>query len=251
MTKLITNCPACQGIMKISSLQCPDCGMELRNSFEFSLFDNLSDTQHSFLLSFLKNRGNLKDLQAELQISYPTAKRRLDELLNALLLDEAHNSEHNFMEETNMASWSTDTSSPKASEIIKTKLKANRGRVIVHTLQGLPCEIRANADGKTFWSNKLPIKPPYEYEVFDIIVDLLLENHCRAKKGNGRNYKLGQPGCELDTVVGAVSARYSKKDVGESVFDPVFVLAAVMDWAGIAHNERGELILTQEYRNLL
>lgn len=34
-------------------------------------------------------------------------------------------------------------------------------------------------------------------------------------------------------------------------FDPVFVLAAVLDWAGIAHNERGYLTLTADYRSLL
>ena len=27
--------------------------------------------------------------------------------------------------------------------------------------------------------------------------------------------------------------------------------AAVLEWAGIAHNERGELVLTQAYRSLL
>lgn len=251
MKKLITNCPSCHSIMNVSSLQCPDCGMELKNNFELNPFDKLTNDQHDFLLAFLKNRGNLKNLQAELQISYPTAKKKLDELLDALSLCETKSPENNFMEETDMTNWTTDTNSPKASEIIKTKLKANNGHIIVHTLQGLPCEIRANADGRTFWSDKLPIKPPYGYDVFDVIVDLLLESHCRAKKGNGRNSKLGQPGCELDTVVGAVAARYSGKNPGDSVFDPVFVLAAVMEWAGIVHNERGELILTQQYRNLL
>lgn len=250
MTKLITNCPACSGTMYISSLQCPDCGMELRNNFAFDPFSQLSDDQYAFLLAFLKNRGNMKNLQTELQISYPTAKKKLDELLGKLDLEQdAANTD--FMEEIKMNAWEINKNSTKASDIVKTKLKENGGRIVVHTLQGLPCEIRANADGETFWSDKLPIKPPYGYDVFDIVTDLLLENHCRAKKGNGRNYKLGQPGCEEDTVVGAVAARYSGKKPGDSVFDPVFVLSAVLEWAGIVHNERGELILTQEYRSML
>ena len=40
----------------------------------------------------------------------------------------------------------------------------------------------------------------------------------------------------------------SKKEHGESVFDPVFVLAAVLDWADIANNERGEIVLTASYK---
>ena len=84
MTKLITTCPACSGTMYISSLQCPDCGMELRNNFAFDSFSQLSDDQYAFLLAFLKNRGNMKNLQTELQISYPTAKKKLDTCLQNL-----------------------------------------------------------------------------------------------------------------------------------------------------------------------
>ena len=84
------------------------------------------------------------------------------------------------------------------------------------------------------------IKPNYEYRVFDVIVELLLENGGRARKGNGRNYKLGEPECDETTVVGAIAKYYAGKKYGDSVFDPVFVFAAVLEWAGIAHNERGK-----------
>lgn len=55
------------------------------------------------------------------------------------------------------------------------------------------------------------------------------------------------PNCDESTVVGAVAKNYAGKKVGDSVFDPVFVLAAVLEWAGIVHNRRGELVLTQQY----
>ena len=42
--------------------------------------------------------------------------------------------------------------------------------------------------------------------------------------------------------------QYFKKTEGISVVDPVFVLSAILDWAGIAHNERGYLELTADYR---
>ena len=140
--------------------------------------------------------------------------------------------------------------SPRASSIIKEKLLTNGGHAIVYTIRGLPCEIWMNSDGTTFSSNKLPIPHPYEYRIFDVVVDLLISQGGRARKGNGRNYKLGERNCDRTTVIGAVSFDRGYR-IGDSVFDPVFVFAAILEWAGIAHNERGELVLTQQFKNML
>ena len=77
-----------------------------------------------------------------------------------------------------------------------------------------------------------------------------MEQGGRARKGNGRNFKLGDAGCEETTVVGVI-AKYRGYEVGDSVYDPVFVMAAVLEWAGIARNGRGVLILTEEYKSML
>ena len=69
----------------------------------------------------------------------------------------------------------------------------------------------------------------------------LFRNGGKARKGNGRNYKLGYGDCTEDTIVGCIAKEYAGKKEGMSVFDPVFVLSAILDWAGIAHNERGYL----------
>lgn len=249
MKKLISQCPCCNETLKIATLQCPECGMELKNNFELSAFDRLSDEQYAFLIAFLQERGNLKNVQSELDISYPTAKKKLEDLLVALELTRGKDAHET--EEIDMSNLVVNHNSTEASEIIKAKLLSSGGRVIVYSARGLPCEIWADADGKSFVSNKLPIKPNYEYRVFDVIVELLLANGGRARKGNGRNYKLGEPECDETTVVGAIAKNYAGKKNGESVFDPVFVFAAILEWAGIAHNERGELVLTQNYRNML
>ena len=173
----------------------------------------------------------------------------MDEILIELGLVEEEDGD--MTEIIDFENWETKSDGIKASEIIKHKLKENGGKVVVRTLRGLPCTIYALADGVSFASDKLPIKPAYTYEVFDVIVDLLIENCGHARKGNGRNYRLGDKNCDETTVVGAIAKRYSGKKDGDSVFDPVFVLAAVLEWAGIVHNESGELILTQEYRRKL
>lgn len=81
----------------------------------------------------------------------------------------------------------------RPSEIIKEKILRNGGRAIVHSITGKPYEIRHCSDGKSFLCDQLPIKPPYTYDVFDVIVDLLVRQGGRAGKGAGRNAKLGQP----------------------------------------------------------
>lgn len=251
MPKVLSECPACGTRLKIASLRCTGCGMELRNDFELSQFDLLNPEQVDFLTTFLKQRGNMSSIQIELGISYLSVKKKLDDLLAALNLVE--NNQQNLQgvkdeRSIDMSTWHVQENSKKASDIIKRKLIENNGRVIVHTARGFPCEIQAAPDGVSFLSDKLPINPPYRYEVFDIIVDLLISQGGRAKKGNGRNYRLGEPACDETTVVGAIGYQYAHAESGKSVYDPVFVLAAVLEWADIASNERGELVLTTHYR---
>lgn len=136
----------------------------------------------------------------------------------------------------------------KASDIIRSKIKRNGGHVIVYSLNGNPYEIRACADGQSFLCDQLPIKPPYTYAVFDVIVECLVRQGGKADKGSGRSAKLGEPRCEETTVVGAIGKYYAGKKDGDSVFDPVFVMAAILEWAGIVHNERGYIKLTENYQ---
>ncbi len=136
------------------------------------------------------------------------------------------------------------SNSPLPSEIIRDKLMQAGGSAIVHSLTGKPYKITAVPGSNSFLCDQLPIHPPYTYDVFDVIVDLLVRQNGSARKGLGRSAKLGEPGCEDTTVVGAIGKYYSDHHDGDSVFDPVFVLAAVLDWAGIAHNRRGYIELT-------
>ena len=141
-----------------------------------------------------------------------------------------------------------DDHSINASDIIKNKLIDCGGCATVQSVNGNRYVIQANADGKSFSCDELPITPPYEYRVFDVIVRLLFQTGGKTRKGNGRNYKLGYGECTEDTVVGCIAKDYAGKKEGMSVFDPVFVLSAILDWAGIAHNGRGYLELTAEYQ---
>jgi hypothetical protein len=74
----------CNGPLKIVKYRCEKCDTEITGSFEIEEFTQLSDEQLIFLKIFIKSRGNLSELQKELNISYPTAKARLEELIKAL-----------------------------------------------------------------------------------------------------------------------------------------------------------------------
>lgn len=139
--------------------------------------------------------------------------------------------------------------SKKASEIVKTLMADKGGILKVSSINGKTYEIRADVDKDYFVCTQLPGK--FEYTVFDIIVDLLKRKGGKAEKGNGRNYKIGEKHCDADTVVGTIGMEYYDKTKGESVFDPVFVLVAVLDYAGVIHNRRGYIEFTEEYRRKL
>ena len=136
---------------------------------------------------------------------------------------------------------------PKASEIILEKMIRDGGTVIVRTLNGEDFNVTISSDTKTFETKKLGTKK-YRFDVFDVIIDLLQENNGKAQKGAGRgkDCKLGQAKCGLGTVVGAVAYRYEGAEIGKSIFDPVFVLAAILDWAEICYNKRGFIELRRK-----
>jgi hypothetical protein len=97
--------------------------VELRNSFQFSTFDRLDQAQMDFLLPFLKCRGSLKSLQEEMNISYPTAKKRLEELLIALEIGQEDDCAEQAV--VDLSSICVNRNSIRASEIIKAKLLDN------------------------------------------------------------------------------------------------------------------------------
>jgi hypothetical protein len=85
---VISTCPVCSGELTIARLHCRSCGTSLEGEFGVGRFGRLSPEQLALLESFLRARGNLKEMERELGISYPTVRGRLDALVRALGLSE-------------------------------------------------------------------------------------------------------------------------------------------------------------------
>lgn len=82
--KALTVCPVCEKNLKITRLKCSGCKTSIENEFEFSKFDYLKVDQLKFIEVFIKCRGNIKDVEKELGISYPTVRAKLDEVIKSL-----------------------------------------------------------------------------------------------------------------------------------------------------------------------
>jgi len=80
----ISNCPVCGGKMTITEYKCDSCGTTIRGRFELDDIMKLSAEQLDYLKTFIKNRGNLSEVQKELDISYPTARNRLEDIVRAM-----------------------------------------------------------------------------------------------------------------------------------------------------------------------
>lgn len=82
--KVLSKCPVCDGRLKVSKLKCDKCNTVIENSFQLSKFEYLNTEQLGFVETFLKCRGNIKDVEKELGISYPTVRAKLDDVITAL-----------------------------------------------------------------------------------------------------------------------------------------------------------------------
>lgn len=76
-----TNCPVCSTRLAVTRLTCPSCDTELSGAFASCEFCALSDDDREVLRVFLASRGNMKELERHLNVSYPTARARFDQLL--------------------------------------------------------------------------------------------------------------------------------------------------------------------------
>ena len=82
-------CCICGEKLTVARLSCESCHTSMEGSFTGCRFCSLSPEEELFLLTFIKNRGSIKDVERELGISYPTVRAALDNLISSLGLTDA------------------------------------------------------------------------------------------------------------------------------------------------------------------
>jgi len=78
------DCPVCGDSLAITRLGCEECGTELSGSFAGCAFCGLGTEDRDVLWVFLASRGNVKEVERHLGVSYPTARARVDSMLEKL-----------------------------------------------------------------------------------------------------------------------------------------------------------------------
>jgi len=83
----LTHCPYCQGDFLIKEVECQSCHTQIKGSFKANRF-HLFDAEDLFFIEmFLKNEGNIKLMERDLSVSYPTVKGRLKSIIKTLGYD--------------------------------------------------------------------------------------------------------------------------------------------------------------------
>jgi hypothetical protein len=81
---VFSTCPVCANELSVTRLRCGECGTTIEGEFSVGRFGRLTREQLQVLESFLRSRGNLRDMERELGISYPTVRARVEALVRAL-----------------------------------------------------------------------------------------------------------------------------------------------------------------------
>ena len=84
MYPVIGKCPVCGDTLSVARLHCRSCDSALEGQFSLGRFYQLTPEQLAFVETFIRCEGKLTRLQDDLGISYPTARSRLTEVIQAL-----------------------------------------------------------------------------------------------------------------------------------------------------------------------
>ena len=82
--KLPLACPSCDTGLHVVRMRCEICETEVAGSYELPLLARLPEKEQQFVLAFVRSSGSLKDMAKQLNVSYPTVRNLLDDLIAKL-----------------------------------------------------------------------------------------------------------------------------------------------------------------------
>ena len=83
------SCPSCSSPLVVTQLNCTACGTGVVGKFELSPFFRLSPESLRFLEFFVRNRGNVKEMERETGESYWAIRRQLDGVIIEMGIEAA------------------------------------------------------------------------------------------------------------------------------------------------------------------
>lgn len=77
-------CAVCDGVLEVREMTCPGCEIRVSGEFGFPRLLRLSAKNLALAEALILAGGNLKALAQSLGISYPTLRKRVDDLIGEL-----------------------------------------------------------------------------------------------------------------------------------------------------------------------
>ena len=82
--KLPTKCPSCENELTVIALYCDNCKTKIEGHFTIPPLVRINQDDQFFILDFVKNSGSLKNMEKSLNLSYPTIRNKLNEIINKI-----------------------------------------------------------------------------------------------------------------------------------------------------------------------
>jgi hypothetical protein len=82
--KIPSECPSCNSQLLVKSLYCNNCGTSIDGLFDLPLQVKLTLDEQQFILTFVKFSGSLKEMAKHLNLSYPSVRNLLDDLIEKI-----------------------------------------------------------------------------------------------------------------------------------------------------------------------
>jgi hypothetical protein len=82
--RLPSTCPSCESGLNVKTLHCEKCQTTVDGNYQLPVLASLSDDTQQFIIDFVKNSGSLKEMAKTMQLSYPSVRNRLDEIIDQL-----------------------------------------------------------------------------------------------------------------------------------------------------------------------
>ena len=77
-------CPSCNTQLKVKSLKCENCETEVNGLYQLPLLALLTPDEQNFILKFVKSSGSLKEMAKKLNLSYPTVRNLLNDIITKI-----------------------------------------------------------------------------------------------------------------------------------------------------------------------
>jgi hypothetical protein len=84
MPALLTTCPVCEESLSVTRLHCRNCDTTIEGQFDVGRLGRLTPEQIVFIETFIRCEGKLNRMEPELDLSYPTLRARLTDVIRAM-----------------------------------------------------------------------------------------------------------------------------------------------------------------------